>query len=148
MSKSLAQQFDALRWAHKPSDMTDSDEIQLKFEQLYDAVIPIMDEYRATLEEDSPLALYLNYFLRAPIEIMDDENSEPELYATVPVLMDDEEPITSMGNVKDVFTSFTTVRITAASPLGDIGITRNLSAPRGFETRVFWDSLTRYRVKP
>jgi hypothetical protein len=134
----LVTQFDFLRENIRPEAYTDT-AIAAAMERLYDAIVPVMQGYRDLLGPDDPLAVYLNYFTRTAIDILEDENDEPELYATVPLGSIIEGKFTKIP-------ALSTVRITAASPLGDVGITRNLSASRGFETRVFWDSLTDYRV--
>lgn len=141
----LVHQFDWLRDTIRPKAYTDK-AIAEAMEELYDAVALVMQEYRDTLASDDPLALYLNYFVRNPkeklneLEVISDEQEEPVLYATVP--LNTPAIQTKVGVIKPL----TTVRITSASQLGDVGITTNLSASRGFETRVFWDSLTDYRV--
>jgi len=137
----LVEQFYYLRDNIRPEKYEDK-YISKAIEELYDAVVPVMNGYRDTLDVNGPLATYLDYFLRNPVEIMEDEEDEPELYATVPLGTDAIQ--TKVG----VITPLSTVRITAASPLGDVGITTNLSAPRGSETRVFWDSLIKYRTTP
>lgn len=145
-NKSLAQQFDEIREEYRPENINDEEEVQRQFEAMYDALIPIMEDYRAGLEEDSPLAVYLNYFLRDNLTIAMDEAEEPVLYATIPALNPGEEPIRTMNGVQENIPSYTAVRIVSCSPLGDVGITRKMDASRKFETRVFWDSLTRYRT--
>jgi hypothetical protein len=140
---SLTQQFDYLRNTIRPERYEDK-AIASAMEKLYDAIAPVAQQYRETLASDDPLALYLNYFLRPAIDIMDDdvddEVEEPVLFATIP--LGTEAIQTKVGKI----TALSTVRITHASPLGDVGITSNLSASRGYETRVFWDSLKDYRV--
>lgn len=135
---SLVDQFDFLRDNIRP-ERYDDKAIAAALEKLHDAIVPVMQGYRDTLAEDDPLALYLNYFLRDAIDVLEDENDEPVLYATVPLGREIEAKFTKIP-------ALSTVRITAASVLGDVGITRNLSASRGFETRVFWDTLTDYRT--
>ena len=135
---SLTAQFDYLRDNIRPEAYTDT-AIAAAMERLYDAIVPVMSEYRDTLGADHPLELYLDYFLRPDIDVLEDETEEPVLYATVPLGHEIEGKFTKIP-------ALSTVRITMASPLGDVGITRNLEAVRGSETRVFWDSLTDYRT--
>ena len=141
MASKLAAKINEIKEIYRPETDT-AEEVNQKLEQLYDEIVVLAEEYRATLEEDDPLATYLNYFLRDPLIILNDMEIEPELYATVPLIG---EPIlTKAGQINPM----TTVRITQCTPLGDVGVTVNLKAERGFETRVFWDSLIRYRSKP
>lgn len=135
---SLVQQFDFLRMQIRPERYEDN-AIAKALEDLHDAIVPVMQEYRDTLAQDDPLEAYLKYFIRPAIDVMEDETDEPVLYATVPLGSEIEGKFTKIPTLS-------TVRITAASALGDVGITRNLDASRGFETRVFWDSLSNYRT--
>lgn len=138
MSK-LAAAINKVKEVYRPEKMT-KEEVDSKLIALYDEVADIASEYRAELKEDSPLAVYLNYHLRDPLTILNDFEEEPVLFATVP--HDTGDPIvTKAGQINP----FTTVRITHATELGDVGITVNLEAVAGYETRVMWDSLIRYR---
>ena len=145
MTSELAKKIDKIKELYRPETDT-AEEVNQKLEALYDEVALIAAQYREDLESDDPLSIYLDYFLRDPIDVMTDEAEEPELYATVPL---SGEPIfTKAGQINPM----TTVRVTQCTVLGDVGITVNLAASRGFETRVMWDSLIRYRhhsgVKP
>jgi len=135
----LVKQFDFLRDNIRPARYEDK-AIAKAMEELYDAIVPVMQGYLDTLASDHPLVLYVKYFTRDSIDIMEDETEEPVLYATVP--FGSEAIMTKVGPI----TPLTTVRITSASKLGDVGITRNLEAERGATTRVFWDSLVDYRT--
>lgn len=111
---------------------------QADFDTLYDILVKQFDEFYPSLKDGSPEKVYIDYFMRPAVDIMRDPEKEPILYATT--LSD----VTTMDD-DVVIPKGTRVRIVMLSRFGDIGITTNLAATRGYETRVSLISLTDYQ---
>lgn len=111
---------------------------QSSYDTLYDALNREFIKYYENLAEDSPLKAYIDYFGRPEIDIIQDSSEEPVLYGTL------------LGSVECTYGSKivkgSTVRVTMLSEIGDIGVTTNLDALRGYNARVGLNALENYRT--